>query len=290
MLPLAEFAKANEGPRDRPEEVRGRSEEAAGRASEESRRGAQAAAGEPAGWPDEIAAAIIRENRRATGAPYFLAQCAREVRPHDAPDCHGRRNGSLRWAPVRSASRAPRAEKISPRPVQTLSTGAHRQQALRVFAMDEGLRPGQEQSDSAAICLTVLEVKRHAGPFAAGAALIEGATTRPSFALRCRPTSSETQARASRWTATKPLAARFVGCTAGALPISRLAPNSLRGCAAARCCTWRGTGAKGQGVTLDASTAACRFRRRERWPAGHAAVGTLEMLVRRQFSRCSFGR
>ena len=54
MLPLADFAKANEGPPTDPEEVRGRSEEVAGRASEESRRCPQAAAGQPAGGAEEI--------------------------------------------------------------------------------------------------------------------------------------------------------------------------------------------------------------------------------------------
>ena len=74
MLPLAEFAKANEGPPTDPEEVRGRSEETAGRASEESRRCPQAAAGEPAGGPEEINSvlSIPTTIRRATGAPYFL--------------------------------------------------------------------------------------------------------------------------------------------------------------------------------------------------------------------------
>ena len=69
----------------------------------------------------------------------------------------------------------PRAEKFSPRPVQTLppqitGSGLYAYSAWVKFC-------GRNKGDPAApqICLTVMEVKRHAGPFAAGAALIEGA-------------------------------------------------------------------------------------------------------------------
>jgi invasion protein IalB len=76
-----------------------------------------------------------------------------------------------------SAMAQPRipAEKVSPRPVQTLPpqiTGS------ALYAYSPWVKfCGRDKGDPPApqICLTAMEVKRQEGPFAAGAALIEGA-------------------------------------------------------------------------------------------------------------------
>lgn len=85
--------------------------------------------------------------------------------------------GSIVLAAMVHATAQPRApaEKFSPRPVPTLppqitGSGLYSYSAWTKFC-------GRNTNDPASpqICLTVMEVKRAAGPFAAGAALIEGA-------------------------------------------------------------------------------------------------------------------
>jgi invasion protein IalB len=78
-------------------------------------------------------------------------------------------------APATGAQPRAPAEKFSPRPARTLPpqiTGG------ALYSYSSWVKfCGREKSDPAAarVCLTVMEVKRQAGPFAAGAALIEGA-------------------------------------------------------------------------------------------------------------------
>ena len=74
MLPLAEFAKANEGPPTDPKKFEEDQKKLQEELAEEGRRCPQAAAGEPAGRPDEIDSGPSPFDAigRATGAPYFL--------------------------------------------------------------------------------------------------------------------------------------------------------------------------------------------------------------------------
>ncbi len=77
------------------------------------------------------------------------------------------------------AEPAPRAEKQSPRPVQPAPNPLPPQvMGTELFKYSPWVKLcGRDKSEPAAplICLTMMEVRREVGPFAAGAALIEGA-------------------------------------------------------------------------------------------------------------------
>lgn len=77
------------------------------------------------------------------------------------------------------AQTSPLPEKVGPRPVQSAPKGLPPQvtgTALYVYSRWVKFC-GRDQADPAApqVCLTMMEVRREVGPFAAGAALIEGA-------------------------------------------------------------------------------------------------------------------
>ncbi|MEA2870764.1 MAG: hypothetical protein QOH67_740 [Hyphomicrobiales bacterium] len=108
----------------------------------------------------------------------------------------------------------PRVEKISPRPVQTAplppqitGTELYAYSPWTKFCGRDKATPAAQQ-----ICLTVMEVKRHAGPFAAGVALIEGAGDKTVFRVTL-PADVRREAGARiAVDGDKPLSGQFVTC------------------------------------------------------------------------------
>ncbi len=112
---------------------------------------------------------------------------------------------------------------------------------------------GRDKTDPAAqpICLTVLEVKRHAGPFAAGAALIESAGDKKIFRVTLPADVKRDAGARVAVDGDKPLAAKFVGCTArGCLADFEAGAEFVERLRSGEVLHLRGTGEKGQAVSF----------------------------------------
>jgi invasion protein IalB len=111
------------------------------------------------------------------------------------------------------AQAPPRAEKTSPRPVlaaplppQITGSELYAYSPWTKFCGRDKAKPAPQQ-----ICLTVMEVKRHAGPFAAGAALIEGGDKKVFRVTLPAEVRREAGARIAV-DGDKPLSGQFVTC------------------------------------------------------------------------------